>query len=178
MKTAGFSRVSKEKLIGEIKNELESHPTFFIAQHGTTPATALDRLRAKLRSSHMRYLVVKNSLASKAFERAKMKELGEGLNGSCGIAFSSGDVVASSKALVEFSKENEGFKIQSAFFSGEVVGVDQVKLLASLPSKEVLIAKVVGGIRAPLSRFVGLLAGTIRKIITVLDAAAKKKGSA
>ena len=178
MKATGFSRVSKEKLIGEIEKEIKARPVFFIAQHGTISATALDRLRAKLRQSDTRYLVVKNTLGKKAFERAKLKDVGDHLGGACGIAFSSGDLVASSKVLVEFAKENQTFKIQSAFFSGEMVGADKIKMLASLPPKEVLIAKVVGTIKAPISRFVGVLSSTIRKIVTVLDAVAKKKGSA
>ncbi len=178
MKTTGFSRVSKDKMIGEIEKEIKSRPVLFVAQHGTISASALDKLRAKLRASDTRYLVVKNTLGKKALERANLKNLGETLNGACGIAFSSGDIIASSKVLVDFAKENETFKIQSAFFNGEMVGADKVKVLASLPSKEVLIARVVGTVKAPLSRFVGVLSGTIRKIVTVLDAAAKKKGSA
>ena len=178
MKATGFSRVSKDKLIGEIEKELKTRSTFFVAQHGTVSATALDRLRARLRQSDTRYLVVKNSLGKKAFDRSNMKQVGETLKGSCGIAFTSGDIVASSKTLVDFAKENETFKIQMAYLNGELVGADKVKVLASLPSREVLIAKVLGGMQAPISNFVGVLSGTIRKIVTVLDAVAKKKGSA
>lgn len=178
MKATGFSRVSKEKMIGEIEKELKNRKTFFVAQHGSISASAIDRLRARLRLSDTRYLVVKNSLGKKAFDRSNMKEIGEALKGACGIAFTSGDIVASSKALVDFAKENETFKIQSAYLNGELVGADKVKVLASLPSREVLIAKVLGGMQAPISKFVGVLSGTIRKIVTVLDAVAKKKGSA
>ncbi len=178
MKATGFSRVSKEKMIGEIEKELKGRSTFFVAQHGTISASALDRLRAKLRQSDTRYLVVKNSLGKKAFDRSNMKAIGETLKGSCGIAFTSGDIVASSKTLVDFAKENETFRIQTAYLNGELVGPERVKVLASLPSREVLIAKVLGGMQAPISKFVGVLSGTIRKIVTVLDAVAKKKGSA
>ncbi len=178
MKVTGFSRVSKDKMIGEIEKELKNRPIFFVAQHGTISASLLDKLRAKLRATNTRYLVVKNSLGKRALDKANFKNLSESLNGACGIAFSSGDMIASSKVLVDFSKENETFKIQAAFLNGEVVGSDRVKILASLPSREVLIAKLVGTAKAPLSRFVGVLSGTIKKIVTVLDAVAKKKGSA
>jgi large subunit ribosomal protein L10 len=99
------------------------------------------------------------------------------MEGACGIAFSGGDPVLSSKILVDFSKENEGFKIQTGFMNGAMMGVDQIKVLASLPSREVLIAKVVGTIQAPLARFVGVLSGTVKRVVTVLDAIAKKKGT-
>ena len=178
MKSTGFSRVSKEKIIGDIEKEIKARPVFVVAQHGTISAAALDKLRAKLRQSDTRYLVVKNTLGKKAFERCKFQGVGEILNGACGVAFTSGDIVASSKILVDFAKENETFKIQSGYFNGEIVGADKIKTLASLPPKEVLIARVVGGVQAPLAKFVGVLSGTIRKIVTVLDAVAKKKGSA
>lgn len=178
MKATGFSRVSKEILIKEVEKALKSRPTFFITQHGSISASALDKLRAQLRQSDTRYLVVKNTLGKKAFERVKLEGVAESLNGACGIAFTSGDIIASSKTLVNFSKENTTFKIQMGYFNGEIVSADNIKMLAGLPPKEVLIARVVGGIQAPLSKFVGVLAGTIRKIVTVLDAVAKKKGSA
>lgn len=175
MKVTGLSRVSKDIIIGELERELKARPTFFVVQHGTLSATSIDKLRAKLRPSKTRYFAIKNSLGKKALERAKLAQFSDHLQGSCGIAFTDGDVVASSKTLVEFAKENEIFKIQSAYLNGEMVGVEQVKTLASLPSREVLIAKVVGGVQAPISRFVGVLSGTVRQIVTVLDAIAKKK---
>ena len=175
MKVTGLSRISKDKIIKEVEKELKNRAAFFVAEHGTISATALDKLRAKLRLSKTRYLVVKNSLGRKAFENAKLEKLSENLTGSCGIAFTDGDIVAPSKTLVDFSRENESFKIRSAYFNGEVVGTDQIKVLASLPAKEVLIAKMVGGIQAPISRFVHVLSGTVRRVVTVLDAIAKKK---
>lgn len=175
MKTTGLSRVSKEIIIGEIEKEIKKRPAFFVAQQGPLSAAALDKLRVKLRPTNTRYLVVKNSLGRKAFDKTNLAAFGESLTGTCGIAFTSGDVVASSKVLVEFAKENENFRIQKAYFNGETVGAEKIKVLASLPSREILIAKAVGGIQAPLSRFVGALSGTMRKIVSVLDAISKKK---
>ncbi len=176
MKVTGLSRVSKDIIIGEIEKELKSRQTFFIAQHGAISATALDQLRAKLRTSNARYFVVKNSLGKKAFEKANMKDLGEQLDGACGIAFTDGDAIASSKALVDFAKTNEVFKIQSAWFNGQMMSAAQVKMLAGLPSREVLLSRVVGGMQSPIRGFVNVLAGSIRQIVTVIDAIAKKKG--
>ena len=177
MKTTGLSRVSKDLIIAEIEKELRSRPTFFVAQHGMVSAPLLDQLRAKLRSAGSRYFVVKNRLAKKALEKAKLEGLTESFAGSCGIAFSGGDPVQPSKILVEFQKANEVFKIQKGFVNGVVIGIDQIRVLASLPSREVLLAKMVGGIQAPISKFVNVLAGTVRKVVTVIDAVAKKKGA-
>ena len=177
MKTTGFSRVSKDLIIAEVEKEIRERSVFFVARHDTVSAAGLDKLRTKLRQSNTRYLVVKKSLGKKALEKANLKNISDVMEGACGIAFSGGDPVLSSKILVDFSKENEGFKIQTGFMNGAMMGVDQIKVLASLPSREVLIAKVVGTIQAPLARFVGVLSGTVKRVVTVLDAIAKKKGT-
>jgi len=175
MKTTGFSRVSKELIIAELEKEIKKRPTFFIANHGTVPADKMDKLRAKLRLSQSRYFVVKNTLGQKAFERAKLKEFSEFIHGACGISFTSGDPVLSSKTLMDFSKENESFKVQAGCLNGQVVGLDQIKILASLPSREVLLSKVLGTMQAPIAGFVSVLAGTLRKFVNVVDAIQKKK---
>ncbi len=175
MKATGFSRVSKDSIIRDIENQLKGSPIFFITQYGSVSAASLDGLRAKLRSTNSRYLVVKNSLGRKAFEKANLSEFMDAITGSCGIAFTTGDPVAPSKVLVGFAKDNEGFKIQSGRMNGELLTADQIKILASLPSREVLLARAFGGMKAPLSRLVGVLSGTVRKFVNVLDAIAKKK---
>lgn len=177
MKTTGFSRTSKDLLIREIEKELTHRSTFFVIQQGSTPANSLDKLRAKLRTANSRYLVVKNRLAKKALDKVKLEKFSSALEGCCGFAFSSGDPAAPSKILTDFAKENEEFKIQSGFMNGEVLAPDKIKALASLPSREVLLARVVGGLQAPISRFVHVLSGTLRKVVTALDAIAKKKGT-
>ena len=177
MKAAGFSRVSKEKIISEIEKELKVRPTFFVTQHAAVSATALDGLRASLRKAGTRYLAIKGSLGRKAFERAKKKEFIEALDGACGVAFSGGDPVAPSKVLVDFAKNNEAFKIRSGFLNGRLVGAEQIRSLASLPSREVLLSKIVGGIQSPITKIVQVLAGTPRKLVGVLDAIAKKRGA-
>ena len=175
MKTTGFSRVSKDLIIKEIEKELKKGEPFFVVRHDTVPAASIDKLRAKLRGAKTRYLVVKNTLGQKAFERMKLKEMGDQIEGACGIAFTSGDVVGSSKALMEFAKDNQNFKVQAGYMSGKMMTSDQVKVLASLPSREVLLSKVLGGMQAPISGFVNVLSGTLRKLVNVVDAIQKKK---
>ena len=177
MKTTGLSRVSKDLIIKQVEKELKNQPIFFVTQHATVSATSLDKLRANLRKSNAKYLVVKNRLGKKALEKANFKGIAEGFTGACGITFTSGDPVAPCKVLVDFAKANEAFKIQTGYLNGQVVSADQIKALASLPSREVLLARVVGGIQAPISGFVQVLAGTLRKMVTVLDAIAKSKGN-
>lgn len=175
MKATGLSRVSKDLIVSEIEKELKSRPSFFIAQHGSIAAASLDKLRARLRSANSRYMVVKNSLGRRALEKSKLKELSGSIEGGSGIAFSSGDPAVSSKILVEFAKANEQFKIRQGYMNGAVLSVEQVNKLASLPSREVLLSRSFGAMMAPVQNFVSVLSGTVRKIVTVLDAIAKSK---
>ena len=177
MKATGFSRVSKNSIISQIEKEIKSHPTFFVARHDTVSATTLDKLRAKLRQSNSRYLVVKKSLGKKALEKANLKNISEVMDGACGIAFTSGDPVTSSKILVDFSKENQGFMIQTGYMDGQVMGADQIKILASLPSKEVLLARIAGGVKTPIARVAMVTKAIVAKVAMLVEALAKKKGS-
>ncbi|MBI2095032.1 MAG: 50S ribosomal protein L10 [Candidatus Omnitrophica bacterium] len=177
MKATGLSRVAKDLIVAEIEKEFKAHASFFIAQHPAVEAASMDKLRARLRQSDSRYVVVKNSLGRRAMEKASLKDLAGNLDGACGIVFTGGDAVLSSKALVDFAKENESFKVIIGYMDGKTVTAAEIKTLASLPSREVLIARAAGAVRAPLARMVGVLAGTMRKAVLVLDAIAKKKGS-
>ena len=175
MKPTGFSRLSKDIIIRDIEKELKAKSVLFLTEHGGVSAVSLDKLRSKLRGTNTRYMAIKKSLGKKALEKANLKEFAGDMNGACGLAFTAGDPVASSKVLVEFAKENETFKIQRGFMNGQVMAAEQIKILATLPSREVLLSKMLGGMQAPMSRFVGVLSGTLRKVVTALDAIAKKK---
>lgn len=179
MKTTGLSRLSKDLIIKQIKQEIDKHESFIIVQHGgKLPAATADKLRDKLRKSGSSYMVFKNTLGQKAFEKHGMPEVAAKLTGACSVVFNGSDPVAPSKVVTEFAKTNEALVIQGGYLNGKVIGADQIKILAALPSREVLLAKVVGGIQTPVSKFVNVLSGTLRQAVQVLDAIAKKKGGA
>ena|SRR3989338_8474275 len=175
MKESGLSRLSKNLIIKQVEKELEMSNAFFLTQHTAVPAASMDKLRANLRSVNTKYMAVKNSLGKKALGNEKYSNLSEFMTGACGFVFLSEDVVGSSKVLMDFAKGNEGFKVRSGFMGGALINGEQVKALANLPSREVLITRVVCGVKAPISSFVKVLSGTIRKVVNVLDAIAKKK---
>ena len=92
-----------------------------------------------------------------------------------GVSFSGKDIVATAKVLVNFSKANNKFKIKGAVVDGKVMTIDQVKALASLPSREVLLSQVVGGIKSPITGFVNTLGGILRKFVYAVAAIKDKK---
>ena len=82
------------------------------------------------------------------------------------------------KIVCEFAKENKELKVKVGVLDGKVIGADEIKALASLPPKEVLIAKMLGSMNAPISGFVNVLQGTIRNVVYALEAVRKQKESA
>ena len=127
--------------------------------------------------------VVKNTMVRIAANEIGLEGLDPVLNGTTAIAVSAEDAVAPAKVVYDFIKENklektEVLTIKLGVVEGKVISVDEVKALASLPSREVLIAKVLGSMQAPISGMVNVLQGTIRNMVYVLDAIRAQKESA
>ena len=121
---------------------------FTVAQMGT--------LRRDLRSAKVHMQVVKNTLARRAAEGTGFTAAEEFFSGPTAIAYGN-DPVALSKALSDFAKKNEALKILGGVLDGKRLGEADVKALASLPSREVLLAKMLGSMQSPLSGFVRTL---------------------
>ena len=107
--------------------------------------------------------------------KSNFKEASEKLQGACGITFTSGDIALSSKTLVEFAKANEGFKIQTGVMNGQIMSADQIRVLANLPSRTVLLGQVAGVLQAPIRNLAVVLNASIRSLAVVLNAVSQKK---
>ena len=103
-------------------------------------------------------------------------DFNEELNGPSALAFSE-DQVAPIKILSKFAKDHEFFKIKSGFIDGKVIDSKEVKSLAKLPSREVLIAQALGGLNAPIAGLANVLNGSIRGLVVALNAIAAKKSA-
>lgn len=135
------------------------------------------KLRKQLREAGVTYKVVKNTLLHLAFEEAGIEGLDEHLNGTTAIAYSEGDYTQAAKILSDYAKDNENFQVKAGFIDGSAVDVNSVKALAKLPSKEVLIAQVLGGFNAPIQGFANVLNGTLRGLVIALNAIAEKQSA-
>ena len=125
-------------------------------------------LRNELRSAGVQYHVVKNTLTRLAAKEVGLDDLDEILHGPTALATSADDALAPAKVLAKFAKENaEVVSIKSGFMDGKVISVDEVNTYAQIPSKEVLISKMLGSLQAPIS-----------KLARTLDAIANKDGEA
>lgn len=135
-------------------------------------------LRRKLRDVATDYRVVKNRLAKRAAEAAGVGALSEHLTGPTSIAFAKDDPVAPARILEQFINAGGKLAIKSGFMDGRVLTQEQVKSLATLPSRDELLARVVGGVQAPLYGFAAVLTGLLRNLVGVIGAIEKQQREA
>lgn len=155
---------SKKEIVSKFTEKLKnSKAGIFVDYRGLTVEEDTI-LRKKLRESSVEYSVVKNTIMRFAIKNAEIENFEDGaLEGPTALAITNDDVLGISKILVDFSKENKCFNIKSGFMDGKGLELDDINKYASIPSKEILISKILGSLNAPIS-----------KLVRTLDAVAKK----
>jgi len=136
------------------------------------------QLRAQLFHAKVEYHVVKNNLARIAFNKHNITVLDDLLTGPTAIALAMEDAVAPARVLSKFAKDHDKLSIKGGWLDGQLITDKDIKALANLPSKEVLLAKMLGSMKSPISGIVQVLAGPARKLVYALDAVAKAKAQA
>jgi large subunit ribosomal protein L10 len=167
----------KKLMVKEIVSRLKKSQNVFVATFTGLKATDVDILRAKLEESQGDYLVVKNTLAKYALKDAKLSELSDLINGLSSFALTEDDPIKPAKVLVSFAKGHEGFKVRGGYIAGQLLLEEEIKKLASLPSREVLLGQVMGGMCSPIYGFAFSLAGLLRGLGCVLNQIKKKIAS-
>ncbi|KZD41856.1 50S ribosomal protein L10 [Bacillus cereus] len=144
---------TKQQVVTEIADKLRaSKSTIVVDYRGLTVSEATE-LRKQLREAGVEFKVYKNSLTRRAAESAEMAELNEFLTGPNAIAFSNEDVVAPAKVLNDFAKDHEALEIKAGVIEGKLVTLDEVKAIATLPSREGLLSMLLSVLQAPIRNF-------------------------
>jgi large subunit ribosomal protein L10 len=160
----------KQKVIEEIKGKVEEAQSVVLVDYRGLNVEELTELRSKYREVGVEYKVYKNTMMRFAFKDAGYEDFNEYLTGPNAVAFGFEDPVQAAKITHEFSKDHEKLEIKAGIVDGKIIGIEEVKSLASLPSKEVLIAQALGGLNAPITGFANVLQGNIRNLVYALDA--------
>ena len=134
-------------------------------------------LRKKLREAGVDYAVVKNTMLRRAADSAGLTGLDGVLEGATALAVSPTDHVAAAKILCEYAEKNKNFEIKAGFVEGKTIDAKEVQELAKMPPKEVLVAKVLGGLNAPISGFANVLNANLRGLVVALNAIAEKQSA-
>ena len=174
---------AKQAVVAQLKEQLESAKGVVLTSYKGLTVAQDTELRRELREAGVSYHVVKNTMLRIAAKEAGIEGLEEHPEGTTAFAFSTEDAVAPAKVICGFIKKNkledaEVLTVKVGMVEGKVIGVDEVKALAALPSREELIAKLLGSMNAPISNTVNVLQGVIRNAVYVLDAIRSQKESA
>lgn len=168
---------TKEGLVAEIKDRFNGSEAVLLADYRGLTVKEMQELRVKVREVGGEIKVYKNSLTEIAIRELALPSLDEYLEGPTAFVFIDGDPVAPAKALAGFAKEHQALEVKGGLVQNRVVGADGVKALATLPSREELIAKLLGTMQNPLTGTVRVLSGPARSLATVIDAIAKQKAA-
>ena len=165
----------KKQVVEEIKSRIQAAKSVvFVNYKGLTVAQDTE-FRTEFRKANCEYKVLKNTLVRKAFNELGVTCFDEDLNGPTAVAFGADETAAAKVAIKACEKYNDVISVKSAYVDGQYIDVKGVKALSQMPSKEELIAKMLGSLNSPISGFVGVLSGVSRKLVIALNAVAEKK---
>jgi large subunit ribosomal protein L10 len=171
-----MKRNEKEQLVSELTDKLKGASAVYYTDFTGLNVKRMTDLRRRFRKAGVEYVVIKNTLALRAVNESGLA--GERLRGPTGLVVGA-DPVTAAKILTDFARENDQRPdIKGGLLDGRQIGVDQVKALANLPSREQLLAELAGGLQAPLAGFVGALNGLLYMFAGALDALRTQRESA
>ena len=170
MTTDSTPRPDKVAIVEEITGKLNESVAVFVSEYRGMSVGALADLRSPLREAGAEHKVYKNTLARLAATNAGYDSLAEHLLGPTALTFVTGDSVAAAKALTDTAKTNPNLVIKGGMLGDSVMSAADIKSLASLPSREELLAKLAGAFQAPLVKTAGLLQALPRNFAYGLSA--------
>lgn len=170
-----ISKQEKEQMLEMLKEKMGSSKLIVLANYRGLNVDAMTKLRRKMRESGSELNVAKNTITKIAARELGYEGIDPYLEGPTALAFGFDDPVAPAKVLNDFMKEYKKLEIKAGLLDGRLLDVAQITDLASLPSREVLLAKALGGMQAPMYGFAGALQGLIRNLVYVLDAVREQK---
>ncbi len=143
----------KQQQVAALKEKLANAITGVVVDYKGTNVADDTALRKELRENGIDYFVVKNTILGRAIDGTELEEMKSVLEGTTAIAISNDDYTAAARILCKFAESHENFKIKTGFLDGKVVDTATIDSLAKLPSKEVLLATVLGAFQAPIAAF-------------------------
>ena len=172
------AKLAKQDVVASLVEKFKTCKSVIIVSYKGLTVAEDTELRNQFRKAGVEYKVHKNTLIKRAFNEIGQTAFDEFLNGTTSVAFCEADEVSAAKVVAEANKKLNGkIEAKCGFVDGAFADADMVKALADMPSKEVLLAKMLGSMNAPISGFVGVLAATLRSFVYAVKAVADKKAS-
>jgi large subunit ribosomal protein L10 len=170
-----LSKAKKKETLEALKEKIAKQKAMFFVDFKGFKVKDMSNLRRNIRKAGGELKAAKKTLIGLAFKDAKLDIDAKGMAGEVALVFGYNDEVSPAKMIWEASQINQNLKILGGFLDNKLIGAEQVIVLAKLPSREQLLAQVVGSIASPMSGFVNVLQGNIRGLVQALNQISKTK---
>jgi large subunit ribosomal protein L10 len=164
-----MNRQEKQQTVDSLGEQFRSISSAFLIDYKGLKVVDATELRRKVREINGSYFVVKNTLAMRAAKETKMEQLIAHFQGPTAVAYHPKDVVGLAKLLTDVAKTNPNIAFKAALVEGKVVPTSEIQNLASMPSKEVLLGKLLFLLKAPLQRLATVLKAPVRDLGLVMN---------
>lgn len=155
----------KKEVVAEIVKKFQNAQSVVFVEYKGLTVEQATALRAQCRAANVDYCVLKNRLVARALKEIGIEGLDETLNGPSAFAFSNGDPVSAAKIVNEFITKNktEALSIKAGLLGKDVMSADQMKALADVPSREILLARLLGSLQSSIASFVRVIDAIVKK---------------
>lgn len=170
-----MARPEKREAVETLKGKLSAAKGIVLADYTGLTVGEADDLRRRCREADVEYRVVKNTLARIAVREAELAELEPHFDGPIAVALSRTDSIAPARVLAEFKKAVQKITFRAGYMEGRLCSAEEIREIATLPSREGLLAQVIGTVQAPMGQIVWTVEGILRNLISVIDQVSKQK---
>lgn len=166
---------AKTDAVARIKETIGRSKSIFVTDYRGITVGEMTVLRNRLRTEGVEYKVVKNRLAKIALRESGLNTMDEFLTGTKAVAFGIKDPIAPAKVLVAYAKENEKLKVVGGLMDNQILTVGAINELSQMPSREVLLSRMLGSLSGPVQKLAYGLNQTVAKLAYAIDAVVRKK---
>ena len=173
-----MNKTEKSEMVSLIREKFEQSTAMYLVDYSGVTVEQINGLRREFIKEGISYKVYKNTLVKRAIaDLSGYEELNSQLVGMIGIAFADENYVAPAKIIKSFNEKNKKFDFKGCYIESTFYGEDQLKTLASMPTKDEVMASIVGSIAAPASGIVGTINAVMRDLVSVIDEVGKTKAA-
>ena len=172
------TKEQKAEIIADLKDRFTLAKGVVVAEYSGLTVEDVTELRGAFNKSNLEFKMVKNTLARNALEGTSLAPIREDLTGQVAVALGYDDPTVLAKAVLDYAKsKEEQFKVRTGVIEGERCSLAQLKVVASLPSREVLLGTLAGVMQAPAQKLAGLMANTVTRFAYALEALKTQKAA-
>jgi large subunit ribosomal protein L10 len=170
-----MNKDEKTEIISEVKEMIQNSSAIYLTDYSGITVADISTIRNEFRKEGVRYKVIKNTLFKRALEEAgKYDKLADHLIGMTGYAFASDNPVAPAKIIKKYNDASQKLSLKACYIENQYYDGNKLNEIASLPSKNDIIAGILGSINSPASGIVGTINAVFSNLVSVIDQISKK----